>query len=85
MHLVAIESRNSVIVRVFTTYTICTDWILVPLVTITTMCNAEYQSKYNLQLLLYKFHGRIDNWKCVYVIFDLFIVFFGHFLGKYNL
>ena len=56
---------------------LCTDWILVPLVTITTMCNAvpvEYQSKYNLQLL-YKFHGRIDYWKCVYVTFDLFIVF----------
>ena len=78
MHLVAIESRNSVIVRVFTTDTICTDWILVPLVTITAMCNAEYQSKYDLQFL-YKFHGRIDYWKCVYVTFDLFIVFFGHF------
>ena len=47
MHLVAIESRNYVIVRVFPTDTICTDWILVPLVTITTMCNAEYQSKYD--------------------------------------
>ena len=81
-NLVAIESRNSAIVRVFTTDTICTDWILVPLVTITTMCNAEYQSKYNLQLL-YKFHGRRDYWKCVYVTFDLFIVFFCTFLGKY--
>ena len=81
MHLVAIESRDSAIVRVFTTDTICTDWILVSLVTITTMCNAEYQSKYNLQLL-YKFHGRIDYWKCVYVTFDLFIVFCT-FLGKY--
>ena len=81
VHLVAIESRDSVIVRVFTTDTICTDWILVSLVTITTMCNAEYQSKYNLQLL-YKFHGRIDYWKCVYVTFDLFIVFCT-FLGKY--
>ena len=64
-----------------TTDTICTDWILVSFVTITTMCNAEYQSKYNLQLL-YKFHGRIDYWKCVYVTFDLFIVFCT-FLGKY--
>ena len=76
VHLVAIESRNSAIVRVFTTDTICTDWILVPLVTITTMCNAEYKSKYNLQLL-YMFHGRIDYWKCVYVTFDLFV--FAHF------
>ena len=75
------ESRDSVIVRVFTTDTICTDWIFVSLVTITTMCNAEYQSKYNLQLL-YKFHGRIDYWKCVDVTFDLFIVFCT-FLGKY--
>ena len=49
---------------------------------ITTMRNAEYQSKYNLQLL-YKFHGRIDYWKCVYVTFDLFIVFCT-FLGKYD-
>ena len=40
VHQVAIECRNSAIVRVFTTDTICTDWILVPLVTITTMCNA---------------------------------------------
>ena len=70
--------ENSAIVRVFTTDTICTDWILVSLVTITTMCNAEYQSKYTLQLLYNTFHGRIDYWKCVYVTFDL-LLFFGHF------
>ena len=69
------------IVRVFTTDIKCTDWNLVPLVTITTVCNAEYQSGYNLQLP-YKFHGRIDYWKCVYVTFDLIIVFW-KFLGNY--
>ena len=80
VYLVAIESRNAVIVRVFTVFTTdikCTDWNLVPLVTITTVCNAEYQSEYTLQLP-HKFHGRIDYWKCVYVTFDLIIVF-GHF------
>ena len=78
MHLVAIESRNSVIVCVFTMDIIYT---VVPLVTITTMCNAEYQSNYNLQLP-YKFDGRIDYWKCIYVIFDLIIVYWT-FLGNY--
>ena len=68
---------NSVIVRVFTTDKKCTDWNLV---TITTECNAEYQSKHNLQLP-YKFDGRINYWN-VSVTFDLTIVFW-IFLGNY--
>ena len=66
------------IVRVFTTDTICTDWILVPLVTITTMCNAEYQSKYNLQYCCTSFTvvsttGNVYTWPLK------LLLFFAHF------
>ena len=70
-----IESTNSVIVRVFTTDTICTDWILLLQ---SQRCAMQSTSLNTTMQLLYKFHGRTDDWKCVYVTFDLFIVFW-HF------